>query len=125
MNSDKKKYILVVEDENEISEFLEVYLTSLNYEVCIVQNILEADQIISNRIPDLILLDIMMSWLSGYEYCKILKSKELTKHIPIIFMTARPREEVKTKSKEVGADDFLIKPFETSDLKTMIKKYVK
>jgi len=111
--------ILIVDDEEEARSVLREILKREGYEVFQAANGEEAIRIVKDNRPDVILLDIRMPVMDGFEVCKRLKEKEETKAIPIITITGYSEE--KEKSLMSGADDFLSKPFEKIDLITRIK----
>ena len=111
-----KKKVLVIEDEPDISELLEYNLLKAGFEVFLSDN--GEDGIVQTRAhhPDLILLDIMLPKMNGFETCKLLKSYTDTRHIPIIFVTAKSDEHDAVTGLGDGADDYIIKPFRTQEL---------
>ena len=118
--------ILVVDDDLRNAELLEAYLTSMaNYEVSIAQDGLEALEHVKAEPPDLILLDIMMPRLDGYQVCARLKGDQSTQFIPIVMVTALHGTEERIKALEVGADDFLSKPFNIYELLARVKSLMR
>ena len=115
--------ILLVDD---CVENIDVALTSLgeNYDVIVTTEGLKALDIAVKEQPDLILLDILMPAIDGYEVCRKLKKRQETSHIPVIFLTGVSSSENKKKGFEIGAVDYIIKPFETDELKARIKNHV-
>jgi DNA-binding response OmpR family regulator len=106
-----KKKILVVDDEKDIVDILKYNLERENeFEVITASNGKEALEA-AQSLPDLILLDIMMPELNGFEVCKRLKNDKLTSGIPVIFLTAKENEIDEILGLEIGADDYLPKPF--------------
>ncbi|MDD5560681.1 MAG: response regulator [Candidatus Omnitrophica bacterium] len=109
--SDLKK-ILVVDDEKAIVEMLTMRLEANGYQVISAADGQEGlDKLRSER-PDLIILDLMLPKIDGYKVCRILKFDEKYKHIPIILFTARTQEIDIKLGEEVGADAYIMKPFE-------------
>ncbi len=113
--------ILVVEDEAPIREMLTFVLEQKGYETSEAENVEEALDQIQEPYPDLILLDWMIPGGSGIQIAKHLKANEFTRQIPIIMLTARGEEEDKIKGLEVGADDYMTKPFSPKELVARIK----
>lgn len=108
-----KKRILVVDDEVNIIKFLRANLEGKGYEVLAAMNGDEALRIFEREVPDLILLDIMMPKVDGFEVCRRLR--EWT-NVPIIVLSARANEEDKVKLLDLGADDYITKPFGAPEL---------
>jgi two-component system alkaline phosphatase synthesis response regulator PhoP len=112
----KKAKILVVDDEVNITQILEFSIGAEGYEVITASNGEEAVEKARREQPDLIILDIMMPRIDGYEACRILKSNPLTKNIPVVLLTAKGRDIDKRLGYEVGATDYIIKPFSPNKL---------
>ncbi len=119
-----KPKILCVDDEALNLKLLEALLTANGYEVIKAMNGKEALGKISDDI-DLILLDVMMPGMNGFEVCKILKEDEVYRHIPVIMLTALHSKEDRIKGIEAGADDFISKPFEQLEVLARIKMLLK
>lgn len=106
-----KGKILVVDDEIYIVHILDFSLGMEGYEVLTALDGEQAYEKARAEKPDLIVLDIMMPKLDGYETCKLLKADEMTKHIPVILLSAKGRNVDQKVGFEVGADDYITKPF--------------
>lgn len=118
--------ILVVDDDPRNVELLEAYLTTVaSYEVITAQDGLEALERVSEAAPDLILLDIMMPNMDGYEVCARLKKDPATQFIPVVMVTALQGTEERIKALEAGADDFLSKPFNIYELLARVKSLMR
>lgn len=117
--------ILVVDDNPTNVELIRAQLKPFSYTLVSAYDGEEALEKVRERTPDLILLDLMMPKLSGYEVCKALKNDPKTQLIPIIIVTALRDLEDKLKSIELGADDFLIKPFNKLELTTRVKSLLR
>jgi two-component system phosphate regulon response regulator PhoB len=113
--------ILVIEDDKDISELMEFNLKAENFRVELSYNGKEGLQKAQKGLPDLILLDLMLPDLNGLEVCKELKRDNRTKHIPIIMVTAKGSEMDRVVGFELGADDYLAKPFSTRELILRVK----
>ena len=111
-----KGKILVVDDEVNITQILEFSIGAEGYEVITAANGEEAIDKARREQPDLIILDIMMPKIDGYEACRILKANPLTKSIPVVLLTAKGRDIDKRLGYEVGATDYIIKPFSPNKL---------
>ena len=109
--------ILVVEDEPDIRDLIVFILRMLGgYEVVAANNGEEAVQLAFKEIPDLILTDVRMPKMSGYEACQRIKAEPTTKHIPVVFLTARGQEQEVQAGIAAGGDEYLLKPFEQAQL---------
>jgi two-component system phosphate regulon response regulator PhoB len=106
-----KEHIVVVEDESDILELLTYNLTREGYEVTALSNGEQALQLIPRKKPGLILLDLMLPGVGGLEICRLLKAKPETARIPIIMVTAKGEETDVVVGLEMGADDYIAKPF--------------
>lgn len=106
-----KKMIFVVDDDQTIRYSLQRYLNKLGFEVRTLSNGFEVLLLCMYMVPDLILSDIRMPKLDGVTLLKALKNNETTKDVPVIFMSAYPRDETLEEAKILGAKYFLIKPF--------------
>ena len=115
MSVDQPK-ILVVEDEPSQREVLEYNLKAEGFLVISADNGEDALLLVEEEEPDLILLDWMMPNLSGIEVCRRLKSRDKTRAIPIIMVSARSEEVDKVRGLEIGADDYLVKPYSVIEL---------
>lgn len=112
----QNKQILVVEDEGAIRDMLRFALERVEFRVTLAANAQEARLRMAESVPDLILLDWMMPGMSGVEFAKELKGANTTKDIPIIMVTARAEEEDKVRGLNIGADDYVSKPFSFPEL---------
>ena len=117
--------ILIVDDSPENIVILDNYLREENFNVRSVINAESAFKAIDKKIPDLILLDIMMLGMTGYEVCEILKSDDKTKDIPIIFLTSLSSALNKVKAFELGGVDYITKPFESIEVVARVKTHLK
>jgi len=115
-----KPKILIVDDEPVNVELLEGYL-SKDYDILKAYNGNEALLIVGSTPPDLIILDIMMPGMNGYEVCRRIKGDDKTISIPIVIVTALNEREAKIKAIEAGADDFLNKPIDIYELNARVK----
>jgi two-component system phosphate regulon response regulator PhoB len=113
--------VLVVEDEDAIREMLVVILEQAAFCVVAVASAEQAQMVLADNLPDLILLDWMLPGISGVEWARRLKRDESCKELPIILLTARGEEEDKVSGLEFGADDYITKPFSPKELIARIK----
>ena len=118
-----KKKILFVDDEPDILKITTFMLRKMGYEVFGVVDGRKALNVARQEIPDLILLDVYLPGMKGDEVAGILKKDKKTKHIPIILFSA-DLDTLEARFKKCGADDYLGKPFEISNMARMIKKYI-
>ncbi|MDD5676448.1 MAG: response regulator transcription factor [Kiritimatiellae bacterium] len=106
-----REHIVIVEDEEDILELLRYHLTREGYSVTPATNGEQALKIISQKIPALVLLDLMLPGLNGLELCRRLKKDPRTSAIPIMMVTAKNEESDIVIGLELGADDYIVKPF--------------
>jgi DNA-binding response OmpR family regulator len=114
--------VLVVDDEPNILLSLEFLMRKNGFQVFIARNGLEALQLIETHRPQVILLDIMMPDMDGYEVCKYVREKEQLKATKIIFLSAKSKENDIAKGLAAGADKYLTKPFSTRQLVAEVKE---
>ena len=117
--------ILIVEDEYPIQELLKFNLERNNYLTSTIDSGNKVIEIDEKGNLDLILLDIMIPDINGLELCRLLKNNDATKHIPIILLTALSDEQTIVDGLEVGADDYITKPFSPNVLLARIKNCLK
>ena len=110
-----KKKVLLVDDEPDIQEIIGARLAVLNFEVLIAKDGQEGLDLARKEFPDAILLDLMLPKLDGYKVCRMLKFDKAFEHIPIIIFSARGSDADKKLAEQVGADAYMVKPF---DMKT-------
>jgi len=116
-----KTKILIIEDHKDIIEIVEYHLGKEGYRVDSALTGEEGLNKIETDTPDLLLLDLMLPKMSGLEVCKALREKEATKRLPIIMLTAKGEEEDVVRGLEMGADDYIPKPFGNKELLARIK----
>ena len=118
---DMKPLILIVEDEAALATMLRYNLEKEGYRVCEAGDGEEALTLVSERKPDLVVLDWMLPSLSGIEVCRQLRRKPATRELPIIMLTARGEEGDKIRGLNTGADDYMTKPFSLPELMARIR----
>ena len=111
-----KPLVLVVEDEAALQQLLAYNLERAGFEVEQAFDSDEAQTLIAERPPDLVLLDWMLPWMSGLELCRQLRRKSETANLPIIMLTARTEEPDRLRGLDTGADDYITKPFSIDEL---------
>lgn len=119
------KSILIIEDYADTLKLLQVIFEKEGYEVRTAETGEQALEIISKRMFDLILLDIMLPRIDGFEVCRRIKSNPLTRNTPVIAITAFDVPDIIKRCTAAGADDTLLKPFDRTDLLNMVKKHIK
>jgi len=119
--SDARTKILIVDDELDTLLPLKRALEMEGYNIIEAQDGLDALEKVRSEIPDLVLLDLMLPRLNGFEVCQRLKQAEATSYIPIIMLTAKGETSDKVEGIEIGADDYVTKPFDLAELKARIK----
>lgn len=123
VNTDKKPTVLIVDDLKDMCEFLSDNLSE-EFEVLTASNGEEALNVMKDHDVNLIVSDVMMPEMDGMELCRRVKTDLKYSHIPVILLTARAAEESKVEGLELGADDYLTKPFNFNVLKLRIKKFL-
>jgi diguanylate cyclase (GGDEF)-like protein len=113
--------LLVVEDDVDIANMLKIYFTSLKYDVDVANRGRDALEKTKQVLPHLIVLDIMLPDIDGYEVCRTLRTSTRTSHIPVIFLTQKDERSDKLQGLELGADDYITKPFDIEELKLRVQ----
>ncbi len=113
--------ILIAEDERDIRDLVAFTLRFAGYEVAAAANGEEAVAMASKENPDLILMDVRMPRMTGYDACRILKANPDMKDIPIVFLSAKGQESEIQTGMEVGAEEYLLKPFAPDQLTERVK----
>jgi two-component system, OmpR family, phosphate regulon response regulator PhoB len=114
-------YALIVEDEAAVAELIRYNLEKEGYEVEVATDGEEALLMTEERQPDIMVLDWMLPKLAGIEVCRRLRSKATTRNLPVIMLTAKTEEADRVRGLDVGADDYMVKPFSVSELVARIR----
>src|SRR5450432_4938173 len=112
----ERPLVLIADDNDDVVLLLRTYLRPLDCEILVALDGEEALIIAQARLPDLVLLDVMMPKRSGWEVCQALKGVQKTSHIPVILMTGRGDVKDRLTGLQVGADDYLVKPFDRDEV---------
>jgi two-component system, OmpR family, phosphate regulon response regulator PhoB len=113
--------ILIIEDERDLAELLAFNLEREGYRTVIALDGIEGLEAVNRVLPDLVLLDLMLPGMLGTEVCKTLKKQEPTSRIPVIMLTAKGEEIDKVVGFEIGAEDYVVKPYSTRELLMRVK----
>ncbi len=119
-----KARLLIVEDDFDISNMLRIYFTGQNYEVDVAPRGMVALEKTRTNLPHLIVLDIMLPDIDGFEVCRNLRTNTRTSHVPIIFLTQKDERSDKLQGLELGADDYITKPFDIEELKLRVQRAI-
>ncbi|MFN8566574.1 MAG: response regulator [Kouleothrix sp.] len=114
--------ILVADDELAVRQLLELVLTGQGYEVALASNGAQLVRMAQERVPDLVLIDLMMPQLDGYEAIRQLRNDTRTAHLPMLILTAKSTLDDVVSGFETGADDYITKPFNIPELLARIKE---
>lgn len=119
-----QKKVLIVEDEESLLKLESILLTTKGYLVRGVTTGLAALEAVDEEAPDLILLDVMLPQMDGFEVCSRIKQNPETRHIPVILLTAKKTPEDVARGQEVGADHYITKPFKSAMVMDMIESLI-
>jgi diguanylate cyclase (GGDEF)-like protein len=116
-----KPRLLVVEDDIDIGNMLKIYFSGMQFDVDVAVRGSDALDRTKQVLPHLIVLDIMLPDIDGYEVCRTLRTNMRTSHIPVIFLTQKDERSDKLQGLELGADDYITKPFDIEELKLRVQ----
>jgi len=116
-----KSRLLVVEDDLDIGNMLKIYFGGMDFDVDVAVRGSDALEKTKQVLPHLIVLDIMLPDIDGYEVCRTLRTNMRTSHIPVIFLTQKDERSDKLQGLELGADDYITKPFDIEELKLRVQ----
>lgn len=120
-----KARLLVVEDDVDIGNMLKIYFGGMDFDVDVAVRGSDALEKTKQSLPHLIVLDIMLPDIDGYEVCRNLRTNMRTSHIPVIFLTQKDERSDKLQGLELGADDYITKPFDIEELKLRVQGAIK
>jgi len=112
--------LLLIEDDYDVAEMLLMYFTSQGFEVVHADTGIKGIDLARTKFPNLILLDVMLPYMDGYDVCIQLRQAALTKYIPILFLTQKDERAAKVRGLELGADDYITKPFDIDELRLRV-----
>jgi CheY-like chemotaxis protein len=113
--------ILIAEDEPDIRELVAFMLRFAGYEVLAAANGEEAVQTATREIPDLILMDVRMPRMTGYDACRVMKSNPDLRDVPVVFLSAKGQESEIQSGLDAGAEEYLLKPFSPDELTNRVR----
>ncbi len=113
--------ILIAEDEPDIRELVAFMLRFAGYEVMAASNGEEAVQAATHEVPDLVLMDVRMPRMTGYDACRIMKANPTLRDVPIVFLSAKGQEAEIQSGLEAGAEEYLLKPFSPDELTNRVR----
>jgi DNA-binding response OmpR family regulator len=119
-----KDHIMVVEDDLDIANMLRIYFTGHGYQVHVANKGEEALAMTRQQLPSLIVLDILLPDMDGYAVCKQLRTNSRTNHIPIIFLSQKDERGDRIAGLELGADDYITKPFDIEELRLRVQNAI-
>ncbi len=119
-----KARLLVVEDDKDISNMLQIYFKGQGFEVDVAVRGSTALEKTRHNLPNLIILDIMLPDIDGFEVCRILRTHIRTSHVPVIFLTQKDERSDKLAGLELGADDYVTKPFDIEELRLRVQRSI-
>ena len=124
-NQATAKQILVIDDDPTLTKLVESRLNANGFAAMSFNDAAIGLETAMKKIPDLVILDVMMPIINGYNMCSLLKSEQKTKKIPIIMLTSRSEDQDKAIGKEVGADVYLTKPFKMEELLKTVEELLR
>ena len=125
MTDSSAKRVLIVDDEVDVTELVSYHLKAKGYHVETINNPNSSLGVARSFQPDLVILDVMMPDLSGVQICRLLRADPQLKNVPVIFLTAKAEEQDRIQGLEVGADDYICKPFSTKELSLRVQSILR
>jgi DNA-binding response OmpR family regulator len=122
MASSNQATILVVDDDPSMRELLNLHLTNAGYDVRLAEDAIVAGHLLVKQLPDLVLLDIDIPHMDGFQFMEVLKADQTVRHIPVLFLTAN--EEGKERGHKLGAAGYLTKPVLASQLLLEVARHI-
>ena len=119
-----KKKILVIEDEEDLVEALRIRLEANDYQVISAGDGASGWKIVEEERPDLVLLDLILPVIGGYEVCELIKGNKHTKNIPVIILSAKSMIKDVNRAFEAGAEDYILKPYDWEQVILKISKFI-
>ncbi len=119
-----KMYILLVDDNDELSDNLRLVLEIEGFQVCAVSSVSAAVKVIKQEVPGLILADVVMPGQNGFDLFQMVRANHETAHVPFIFLSAAATSEDLDRYHQLGADGYITKPFALNDLLTIVRRYI-
>ncbi len=116
-----RKVLYIIDDEKDIQDIIRLNFTGDGFEVAGFSSGEDAYKMLAKKKPDIILLDVMMPGMDGYEFCRKLRGEDHYRNIPVIFLSAKSEEFDKVLGLELGGDDYIAKPFGMKELKSRVK----
>lgn len=125
MSIEHEKLILIIEDEVDLSKLLEFHLQHHGFETLAVRDGMEGLNEAIHRAPDLVILDLMLPKIHGLEVCRLLRNSPATRQVPILILSAMHTTATKIRGLDMGADDYMTKPFEFAELISRINSLLR
>ncbi|MGE5417475.1 MAG: response regulator [Acidobacteriota bacterium] len=117
--------VLAIDDDRVVQKIIKDYLEAEGFAVSVFKNCLEAEKEMIKELPDIILLDVVMPDMDGFDFLRQIRNNTRTSHLPVIMLTSRTEIEDKVQGLELGADDYITKPFEPLELLARVKTHIR
>jgi two-component system phosphate regulon response regulator PhoB len=117
--------ILIVEDEPALRRFMTQLLMREGYDVDVAEDGFQALSLVEEKTPDLVLLDLMLPGMDGFDVCRRLRARKETAQVPIVVVTARGTQDSQERSFEAGANDFILKPYDPRELIALVEQRIR
>ena len=124
MVTERRKKVLIVDDESIMISVIQRHVSNAGYDFDVASNGQEALDKINKEVPDMVLLDLMMPGLNGFETCRRIRANEKTKKLPVVIVTALHSDSDSSDAASCGANEFLVKPVEGTLLAKTLRHYI-